>query len=120
MSSLRSVVAMLQAVAVTTALAAFCPCDVPAKKNAANPHACCEGTEVALRASGAGCCGHCGSGDTVVSAEPAGDSGKAIALGLAVVIVTPYPSLQKAALRFSAQSVIDGSVARSAPTPLRI
>jgi hypothetical protein len=109
---------MLQAVAVATALVAFCPCDVPAKKNAANPHACCEGTEVAVRSSDAGCCGHCGY--AVVSAEPAGDSGKPIALGLAPVVATPYQGLQKAIFHFSTQSVIDGSVARSAPTPLRI
>ena len=111
---------MLQAVAVATALVAFCPCDVPAKKNAANPHACCDGTEVALRAPDAGCCGHCGSGDTVVSAEPAGDSGRTVVLEFVAVIVTPYQGFQKAAFRFSDQSIIDGSVARSAPTPLRI
>jgi hypothetical protein len=119
MSVFRPVVATLQALALALALVAICPCDPPTK-GSADPHACCHETEAALGAVDPGCCSDCGATDTVVSLEPSAGSSKDLGFALAVLAVTPRPSLPRVASRFPARSVIQNPHARSAPTPLRI
>jgi hypothetical protein len=119
MRSIRTGIALVQAVAMAAVLIVWCPCPAPASTAAADPHACCHQNTTVVRAALDPCCAQCGIAKAPTSAEPAAPS---------TTLDAPAPSSAAAvahglttdAARLSSGLPTVSPPLLSAPTPLRI
>ena len=119
MRSLRSGIALLQALALGSTLVVWCPCPAAPSTDSADPHACCRKSGPALRSAGLDCCQPCHALRASADAEivPTAESAASAVVAATAALA---PALAAAAARRPAVSLFASPPSLSPPRPLRI